>query len=131
MNSFVAPEGATEDQLALERSRIKNQIDEIRAKLNDLDHQIAQNVGNRDAVAATIAKLHESIPYLKKRAEARSALAEKGFGSKIDLLTVQQDLVEHQQELQVQKGRLVEAENSISALKSRRDQAEDEYKHTN
>jgi hypothetical protein len=44
-------------------------VDEIRAKLSDLDHQIAQNTGNRDAVASTITKLTESIPYLEKRAE--------------------------------------------------------------
>ena len=45
-------------------------------------------------------------------------------------LTIEQDLVEHQQELEVQKGRLAEAEGAIEAHKQQRRQAEDEYKHT-
>jgi hemolysin D len=108
---------------------LTNQVDEIRAKLSDLDHQIAQNIGNRDAVKSTITKLTDSIPYLEKRADARKYLLDKGYGSKLDYLTIEQDLIEHQQELQVQKGRLAEAEGAIEAHKQQRRQAEDEYKH--
>lgn len=128
---FVAPEGATEAQIALQKRMLTNQVDEIRAKLSDLDHQIAQNTGNRDAVASTITKLTQSIPYLEKRAQARKALLDKGYGSKLDYLSTQQDLIEHQQELEVQKGRLAEAEGAIASHKQQRLQAEDEYKHTN
>jgi hemolysin D len=131
VQSFVVPEGATQTQAALHKNLLANQVDEIRAKLSDLDHQIAQNSGNRDAVASTITKLTDSIPYLQKRADARKYLLDKGYGSKLDYLTIEQDLIEHQQELQVQKGRLAEAEGTIEAHKQQRRQAEDEYKHTN
>jgi hemolysin D len=131
VRSFVPPDGATETQITLQKSLLANQVDEIRAKMSDLDHQIAQNTGNRDAVASTITKLTDSMPYLQKRAEARKYLLDKGYGSKLDYLTIQQDLIEHQQELQVQKGRLAEAEGAIEAHKQQRRQAEDEYKHTN
>jgi hemolysin D len=130
VKSFVAPEAASETQMTLQKSLLANQVDEIRAKLSDLDHQIAQNTGNRDAVASTITKLTESIPYLEKRAQARKSLLDKGYGSKLDYLTIEQDLIEHQQELQVQKGRLAEAEGAIEAHRQQRRQAEDEYKHT-
>jgi len=129
--SYVPPEGATETQIALQKTLLTNQVDEIRAKLSGLDNQIAQNQGNRDSVAATITKLTESIPYLEKRAEARNSLAKQGYGSKLESLTTQQDLVEHQQELKVQQGKLAEAEGSLASLKDQRRQAEDEYKHTN
>jgi hemolysin D len=128
--SFIAPDGATPSQIDLQKSYLANQVDEIRAKLNGLDHQIKENEGNRDSVAATIAKLKESIPYLQKRAEARNALAEKGYGSKLEYLTTQQDLVEHQQELNVQQGKLAQAEGSLAALIEQRREAESEYKHT-
>ena len=58
------------------------------------------------------------------------SLLGKGYGSKLDYLTIQQDLVEHQQELEVQKGRLAEAEGNIAAHKEQRKSAEEEYKHT-
>jgi hemolysin D len=118
--SFIAPDGATPSQIDLQKSYLANQVDEIRAKLNGLDHQIKENEGNRDSVAATIAKLKESIPYLQKRAEARNALAEKGYGSKLEYLTTQQDLVEHQQELNVQQGKLAQAEGKRPVTQLRR-----------
>ena len=129
--SLVAPEGASRTQIELQKSYLTNQVDEIRAKLSGLDSQIKQHQGNRDSVTATIAKLTQSIPFLEKRAEARDTLAKKGYGSKLEYLTTQQDFVEHQQELKVQQGKLDEAEGALAALKEQRLQAEDEYKHTN
>ena len=78
VRSFVAPVGANDAQVSLQKKLLANQVDEIRAKLSDLDHQIAQNTGNRDAVASTITKLTDSIPYLQKRADARKYLLDKG-----------------------------------------------------
>lgn len=127
---FAAPEGASDAQVTLQKSMLINQVDEIRAKLGDLDQQIKQNAGNRNAVVSTISKLTDSIPYLEQRADARKSLLDKGYGSKLDYLTIEQDLIEHQQELRVQKGRLAEAEGATASHKQQRLQAEDEYKHT-
>ncbi|HTR34999.1 MAG TPA: HlyD family type I secretion periplasmic adaptor subunit [Bryobacteraceae bacterium] len=128
VEDFSVPDGASDAQVRLQKTLLQNQVDEIRAKLGDLDHQIAQNIGSRDAVASTIAKLRESIPYLKKRAQARKYLLDKGYGSKLEYYTIEQDLIEHEKELQVQKGHLAEAEASISAHREQRRQAETEYK---
>lgn len=127
--SFSPPEGASESQIAFQKSLLQNQIDEIHAKLSGLGHQIAQNEGNKAAIAATISKLEQSIPYLEKRANARGTLANEGYGSKLDYLTVQQDLVEHQQELRVQKGRIAEAEGAVASFRDQKQQAENEFKH--
>ena len=108
-----------------------SQVAEIRAKLAGLDRQIAQNEGNEAAVQSTISKITGALPYLEKRAKAREYLANKGISSKLDAYTAQQDLVEHQQELQVQQGRLAEAEAGVASLKEQRTQAEAEYKHKN
>jgi hemolysin D len=126
---FAPPEGATDAQINLQKTLLINQMDEIRAKLSDLDHQIAQNTGSRDAVASTITKLAESIPYLQKRADAWKFLMDRGNGSKLDYLTTEQDLIEHQEEIKVQRGHLAETEGAIAAHKEQRRQAEDEYKH--
>ncbi len=129
-DGFLAPPGAGETQVTLQKTLLHNQQGEIRAKLSGLDRQIAEHQGNRDAVAATIRKLQDSIPYLQKRSEARDYLAKKGYGSKIEALTVQQDLIEHQGELEVQQGKLREAEATIASLQEQRKQAEAEYQHT-
>ena len=126
---FVPPEDASETQIASQKTLLLNQVDEIRAKLSGLNHQIEQNEGNKAAIKATISKLEQSLPYLEKRAGTRGTLANEGYGSKLDYLTAQQDLVEHREELQVQKGRLAEAEGAVGSFRDQRQQAENEYKH--
>jgi hemolysin D len=128
---FVAPEGADEAQIATQRTLLDNQVREIRARLDSLDQQIAQQQGNQAAVQSTIDKLTDSIPYLRKRAAARKILADQEYGSKLDYLTAQQDLVEHERELQVQQGRLAEAQGAVASLQKQRDQARAEYEHKN
>jgi hemolysin D len=129
--AFVPPEGASPAQIELQRRLLTNSVAEYRAKLGNLDRQVAQNEANRAAVAATVQKLTVSIPLLRQRAEARRYLAEKEVGSKLQYLEVQQDLVEHEQELTVQQARLKEAEASLGALHEQRRQAEAEYLRTN
>ena len=120
VDDFVPPENAPPEQVALQKSLLVSQVAEIRAKLAGLDRQIAQNEGNEAAVQSTISKITEALPYLQKRAKAREYLANKGISSKLDAYSAQQDLVEHQQELQVQQGRLAEATAGVASLKQQR-----------
>jgi hemolysin D len=127
---FEAPEGASDEQIALQEKLLANQVDEIRAKLSDLDHEIAQSIGNRDVVTATINKLTESLPFLEKRAKTLESLVKKGYGSQLESSKTNQEFVEHRRELEAEKGRLSAAEAEIIVHKEQRRQAEDEYKHT-
>ncbi|MDR3423929.1 MAG: HlyD family type I secretion periplasmic adaptor subunit [Alphaproteobacteria bacterium] len=129
--TFIPPEGATEAQVAEQRNLLTNQLQEIKAKLEGLDQQITQQQGNLASVSSTINKLTEAMPYLKERAESRKYLSDKGYGSKLDYLTTKQDLVEHQQEVEVQKGKLAEAMGAVASLQQQRKQAEAEYQHKN
>ena len=131
LQSFAPPKDATEAQIETQKSLLLNQLSEYHAKVTGLDQQISQKEGNRSAVVATIDKLTQSIPMLQERAQMRQSLSEKGYGSKLETLTAQQDLVEHQKELQVQQGRLVEAAGELESLREQRKQAEAEFKHTN
>ncbi|MGB9153395.1 MAG: HlyD family type I secretion periplasmic adaptor subunit [Alphaproteobacteria bacterium] len=129
--SFVSPPEASEAQIATQKNMLINQVREIKAKLDSLNQQIAQQNGNEAAVKSTIDKLTKSIPFLAMRAEARKSLVDKGYGSKLDYYSAQQDLIEHQQEAQVQKGRLAEAQGAVASLEQQRKQAEAEYQHKN
>jgi chromosome segregation ATPase len=90
----------------VQESLLLNQREEIRSKLASLDRQIAQNEGNRAAVAAMVTKLTLAIPLLQQRVDARKSLLDKEYAQRLQYLQEAQDLVEHQQELQVQKARL-------------------------
>jgi len=125
------PDGATPEQITLQQNYLINQLNEIHAKLDALDRQIAQSEGNRAAVSATIGKLQESIPLLEQRNNIHQQLAQKGYGSKLDAINSQQDLIEHQHELIEQQGRLAEANGALAALKQQRGQAQAEYLRDN
>jgi hemolysin D len=129
--SFEPPEGAEPAQIELQRKFLGNQIDEVRAKLAHIDGQITQNEANRAAVAGTVEKLTMSIPLLRQRAEVRRTLSDQGLTSKMQYWETQQDLVEHEQELVVQRARLEEAIAATAALREQRRQTEAEYNRTN
>jgi hemolysin D len=129
-SKFEPPEGATPSQIETQKTLLINQTQEIVAKLSGLDQQIAKEQGNLDSVQSEIDKLNQSIPLLQKRADAEQYLAKRGYGSKLESLKTQQDLVEHQQDLQVQRGRLVEATAAVASLQQQRKQAEAEWRRT-
>jgi hemolysin D len=128
--TFVPPNGASHAQIDLQRTFLTNQLDEYRAKLGNLERQIAQNEANRIAVAETVQKLKLTIPLLRQRVEARKALADKGFGALLTYLQDQQDLIEHEQELLVQEARLTQAAAQTAALEEQRRQTSAEFGRT-
>ena len=125
---FVPPVGATPQQILLEQQQLTDQVQDIRSKLADLDGQIMENEGNLTAVQATIDKLKKDIPLIRKRAEMRTYLSDKGYGSELDTLHTEQDLDEHEEELKVERGRLEQASGGVAALKNQRQQAEANFK---
>jgi len=125
---FLPPDGATPQQVDLQKSQLISQVQEIKSKLSGLDSQIAQNEGNLAAVSATIDKLTKTIPLLKKRYDMFKQASDNGSGSKMDAITAQKDLVDQEQELKVQQGRLAEAGGGLASLKGQRQEAEAGFK---
>lgn len=122
----IWPDDAPPAAQAMQQQLLDNQRQSLTARLNGLDEQIAQSNGNLAAVEATIVKLQESLPLLGKRAEIRQKLSEQGYGSKLEALTTQQQLLETQNELKVQQERLSEAKAATAALRQQRQQTEAE-----
>jgi hemolysin D len=128
LSALTLPTGVSQDQVDLVRQLVTNQVAEYRAKLAALERERAQHEANRAAVAATAQKVTVAIPLLRQRAEARKYLADEGLGSKLTYLEVAQDLAEHEQELIVQRNRMVEAESAIARTLEQRRQTEAEYR---
>ena len=127
---FVAPAGATPAQVALARQLMASQVAEHAAKLAELDRQQAQQDANRAAVAATVDKLTALLPILRQRVEMRKTLYDRQLDSKLTYLTEQQQMVESERELVVQKNRLTEAEAALAAIGEQRRQAEAEFRRS-
>jgi hemolysin D len=129
--AFQPPAGAPAAEINVQRMLLFNQVEEHRSKLAELDRQIAESAANRNAVAAMVRKLALALPLLRQRAEARRKLADLKVGSRLQYLEIEQDRVEHEEELHVQQARLVEADAALASLEERRRQADAEYHRTN
>jgi hemolysin D len=131
VQNFAPPNDALPAQIQLQRTLLANQLDEYRAKLANLDKQIAQSEASRTGAGAEVKKLSLSIPLLQQRVTAFKTLVDHGWGEKLQYLQMSQDLVEHQQSFEVQKAKLAEATAALAALREQRREAQAEFRRTN
>jgi hemolysin D len=103
----------------------------VRAKLANLDRQIAQNEAARTGAEAEVQKLTLSIPLLQKRVAAFKKLVDDGWGEVLQYLQLSQDLFEHQQVFEAQKAKLAETAAALAALKEQKRETEAESRRTN
>jgi membrane fusion protein, hemolysin D len=124
---FVAPADADPVLVSTQRQLLANQVSEHRAKIASLARQQAQKEAEHETILATIHKLESLIPVIQQRVDIRKTLMEKEIGSKLTYYEIQQVLVEQQEELNVQKSHLHEAEAAVAAIRETRAQAIAEY----
>jgi hemolysin D len=124
---FAAPADADPVLVSTQRQLLASQVSEHRAKVAALMRQQAQKEAEHETIAATIHKLDSLIPVIQQRVDIRKTLMEKEIGSKLTYYEIQQLLVEQQEELNVQKSHLHEAEAAVAAIRETRAQAIAEY----
>jgi hemolysin D len=127
---FTPPADADPSLISTQRQLLLNQVTEHRAKIAALSRQRAQKEAEQATTAATIHKLETMIPVIQPRVDIRKTLMDKELGSKLTYFEVLQLLVEHQEELSVQKSHLREAEAAVAAISETRGQAMAEYRRT-
>jgi hemolysin D len=127
---FTPPADADPVLISTQRQLLLNQVTEYRAKIAAITRQQAQKEAEQATTAATIHKLGTTIPVIQQRVDIRKTLVDKELGSKLTYFETLQLLVEQQEELNVQKSHLREAEAAVAAIRETRGQAVAEYRHT-
>jgi hemolysin D len=128
--AFHPPDNATPAQINMQREYLTRQTAEFQAKIDALAQQRDQKQAERDTIEATMAKLAAVIPIVQQRVDIRKASSDREYTSKFQYLEMQQQLVEQQQELLVQRSHAREAAASVAALAEARTQAIAEYHRT-
>jgi hemolysin D len=126
--NFEPPEGAPAALVATQRKFLADQTAEHQAKVAVLDRQRAQKEAERATAAAMVNKLKASLPVLQERVEMRKTLYDHSTGSKANYLELLQPFVEEQQELQVQKSKINEADSALAAIIEERAHTDAEYR---
>lgn len=96
-------------QLAQERS-------EIQARLADFASESAQLESERIMTISEIEKKQRVLPVLGQRVAALNTLQLKSYGSKLQYLELQQELIEQQQDLKAQQARLAQIESKAAGV---------------
>jgi hemolysin D len=127
---FRPPADADAALVATQRQLLVNQVAEHRAKIAALARQQAQKEAEQATTLAAIHKLETMIPIIQPRVDIRKTLMDRELGSKLSYFETLQLLVEQQEDLSVQKSRVVEAEAAVGAIREARAQAIAEYRRT-
>jgi len=125
---FTPPAGAGEGVVETHRRFLTTQTAEHKARIAEIDGQLAQKGAERGTITAMIAKIEAIIPLLLERVNVRRTLYDRQLGPKLAYLSEFQDLVGQEHELLVQKSRRGEVEAAIGALGETRAKAEAEYR---
>ncbi|MCW8883870.1 MAG: HlyD family type I secretion periplasmic adaptor subunit [Motiliproteus sp.] len=94
------------------------QTAEIRARLQSLDNEVKRQQAEQRMTDAEIAKKQRVIPVLKQRVDALDKLQQKQYGSRLQYLELQQELIEEEQDLLVQQARLSQLAASVAATRA-------------
>ena len=127
---FDPPGGASPAQIETHRQLLISQASEQRAKLAEIDGQLSQKEAERATIAASINKLEAIIPVAQQRVDVRKYLVDKALDSKITYLTDYQDLIGEQQDLNIERSKLHEADAALNGLKESRAKAFAEFQHS-
>ena len=112
--------GADEELVGATRALLADRLDEHRAKVAALDGEITQRSAEARMIGASIRMLEGTVPLLAERVQARETLAVKEYGSRMAFLEMQQELVEREGELSIEKHRLAETRAAVVTLKRRK-----------
>ncbi len=127
---FKMPPGVPSGLAGMNRSLLLSQTSEHLSRLAALDAEIERRLAENRVVEATITKFERAMPLLRERMDARNVLAEKGYGSRLLALELQQQMVEMENELKSLRHKREEAQAGLLALRKQKSQAEAEYART-
>ncbi|WP_421863323.1 HlyD family type I secretion periplasmic adaptor subunit [Motiliproteus sp.] len=97
---------------------LNQQVAEIHARLQNLNNEIRRQQAEQRMADAEIAKKQRIIPVLKQRVDALDRLQQKKYGSRLQYLELQQELIEEEQDLLVQQARLNQLKASVAATRA-------------
>jgi hemolysin D len=126
-SAFVAPPGASPDDIQQAKAALSAQIDAQAAKVAGLDQQIAEKRAEDAEATAVLAKTNASLPTLTEKARLHQKLHDEGYGTSFANLDAQEALTDARHDVAVQAARGDQARASAASLQRQRAQAVSEF----
>lgn len=124
---FAAPPDTPREVAAIQRDLVRNQIAEYEARRAAMAQERAEHVAERAVATAEQAKMAETLPLLEKQVQARRTLVERGFGSRLQLYQIEEELIERRRNVEVQAANAARAEAAIAGAEQQLGQVRAEF----
>lgn len=128
--AYKAPVEASEHQARMHYTHMLSQWEKQRAEKETIKAEVAQRNAELATVRAEITRLKTVLPKIRQRVSARQGLVKKGIASKTEFLELEQELAEYEGQLAVQRAKVIEAEATLVAAKSRLQTATADFQRT-
>jgi membrane fusion protein, hemolysin D len=125
---FLPPADIDASIADTQRSLLVSRLQERNEKLAGLDHDIARRRAERDAIRSMVVKLEKTLPLMRKRLEKNQSLARQQFLSELKLMDNELEVINQENELEIQRHRLAESEESLEVAIRQRNQMQAEFK---
>lgn len=122
------PEGVPGDVVQQQEALLSNKRAEHAQRLAMLDADVARREADRDAIAANVEQLGQSLPLLRQKHAMREELATTGHLPRTGVIESRLELMAMEKELAVQRNRLREAVAGREAALQQRAQARAEFR---
>ena len=118
--NLVGPAEVATTQLIAEQRTLASQYQEHRAKLAGLEAEVARRQAELNSTQELVAKLSQTAPIAKRRADDYKDLVSKNFMSQHGYLEKEQTRIEQERDLAYQEARIKELAAGIEEARSRR-----------
>ncbi|CAM3196922.1 Membrane fusion protein (MFP) family protein [Sphingomonas antarctica] len=113
---FTAPPGTPNVMVVAQNRLIAAAIAEYEANRASLEKQRLEAVSDRDVALQEVAKLRDTLPIEAEQLRGRRALAAKGYFAGLRLMDYEQQLLQHQRDLQIQRAAVAKATAAIGQI---------------
>lgn len=128
--AYQAPVKASKRMAEMHYSHMVSQWEKQKAEVVTLRAEIAQRKAELATVRADITRLSKILPKVSQRVKARRSLVERGISSRTEFLELEQELLEHEGQLAVQRAKIIEADATLGMAKSRLQSSKAEFRRT-
>ena len=123
-------EGASDQAIAIQRSILRAQWAEHRARVQGLDSAVASHQAKLAAIRENVRKLESTLPLITKRAQALKTLVGKHLASENAWLELEQERLEQQQDLAALTKQVQQVSASIEETRKQKEAVHAEFKRS-
>ena len=122
------PDMFSEELIMMQFDRLETQRSEQRAKVSSLRKSVEQKQAEVRSVESEINRLASTLPLIREREKIITDLVKKGIEAKINALSIKEERIGQENELQTFKERLQEVAASLSSAEEQLLASESEFK---